>query len=36
MDESSGQPSTQDVDGNVRMYYMIHPSVDTEGSSSLP
>ncbi|KAJ3526484.1 hypothetical protein NM688_g8256 [Phlebia brevispora] len=37
MDESSGQPSTDTGDGNnVRVYYMVHPSVDTETSSSLP
>ncbi|KZT05647.1 MCM-domain-containing protein [Laetiporus sulphureus 93-53] len=30
---SSGQPSTDDQGDNVRVYYMVHPSVDTEGSS---
>jgi DNA replication licensing factor MCM6 len=30
MDEDSQQP----VEGeNVKVYYMVHPSVDTEGSS---
>ncbi|KAI0700584.1 MCM-domain-containing protein [Cytidiella melzeri] len=37
MDESSGQSSALDSqDGAVRVYYMVHPSVDTEASSSLP
>lgn len=36
--ESSGQPS-MDTDGDAsarRVYYMVHPSVDMEGSSSVP
>ncbi|KAF7792871.1 hypothetical protein EIP86_003972 [Pleurotus ostreatoroseus] len=37
MDESSGQPSTDPAgEGSTRVYYMVHPSVDTEASSSLP
>lgn len=36
MEESSGQPSMDSQDGNFRVYYMVHPSVDTEGSSSVP
>lgn len=36
MDESSGQVSGDSQDGIVRVYYMVHPSVDTEGSSSVP
>lgn len=35
MEESSGQPSFDTQDGNVRVYYMVHPSVDTESSSSI-
>ncbi|GBE79886.1 DNA replication licensing factor mcm6 [Sparassis crispa] len=35
-DESSGQPSFDGQGGNVRVYYMVHPSVDTEESSSVP
>ncbi|KAK7695399.1 hypothetical protein QCA50_000035 [Cerrena zonata] len=33
-DESSGQPSMDTQDGNVRVYYMVHPSVDTEENTS--
>ncbi|CCL98589.1 uncharacterized protein FIBRA_00590 [Fibroporia radiculosa] len=36
MDESSGQPSFDGPESNIRVYYMVHPSVDTEGSSSVP
>ncbi|PCH40837.1 mis5 protein [Wolfiporia cocos MD-104 SS10] len=36
MEESSEQPSYDIQDGDVRVYYMVHPSVDTEGSSSVP
>ncbi|KAH9947165.1 MCM-domain-containing protein [Amylocystis lapponica] len=36
MEETSGQPSFDAQDGNVRVYYMVHPSVDTEESSSAP
>ncbi|OCH88332.1 MCM-domain-containing protein [Obba rivulosa] len=36
MDESSGQASADTQDGNARVYYIVHPSVDTEGSSSVP
>ncbi|KAI0775375.1 MCM2/3/5 family-domain-containing protein [Irpex lacteus] len=37
MDESSGQPSSIPTQDGVeaRVYYMVHPSVDTENSSSL-
>ena len=36
MDESGGQSSAMDTqDGEVRVYYMVHPSVDTDVSSSL-
>ena len=36
MDESSGQPSSlTEQDGEARVYYMVHPSVDTDNSSSL-
>jgi DNA replication licensing factor MCM6 len=33
MDEDSVQSSTAQEGENVRVYYMVHPSVDTEGSS---
>ena len=36
MEESSGQQTVDSQEGNVRVYYMVHPSVDTEGSSSVP
>ncbi|KAL7282586.1 hypothetical protein ACG7TL_004057 [Trametes sanguinea] len=37
MEESSGQQSYDSQDGNVRVYYMVHPSVDVdENSSSMP
>ncbi|TFY64490.1 hypothetical protein EVJ58_g2595 [Rhodofomes roseus] len=36
MEESSAQPSFDGQGGDVRVYYMVHPSVDTEGSSSVP
>ncbi|KAJ3004364.1 hypothetical protein NUW54_g4849 [Trametes sanguinea] len=37
MEESSGQQSYDSQDGNVRVYYMVHPSVDIdETSSSMP
>jgi DNA replication licensing factor MCM6 len=36
MDESSAQSSGAQEGENVRVYYMVHPSVDTEGSSSAP
>ena len=36
MEESSAQPSADSQGGDVRVYYMVHPSVDTEGSSSMP
>lgn len=32
MDESAGQ--SLDEDQNVRVYYMVHPSVDTEEGTS--
>ncbi|KAI0092185.1 mis5 protein [Irpex rosettiformis] len=36
MDESSGQPSSASAqDSEMRVHYMVHPSVDTEASSSL-
>lgn len=35
-DGSSAQPSSMEDGENVRVYYMVHPSVDTEGSSSVP
>lgn len=35
IDESSGQPSFDTQDSNVRVYYMVHPSVDTDQSSSV-
>ncbi|KZP20186.1 mis5 protein [Athelia psychrophila] len=34
-DDSSTLPSSVQDGENVRVYYMVHPSVDTEGSSSL-
>ncbi|PIL37368.1 hypothetical protein GSI_01061 [Ganoderma sinense ZZ0214-1] len=34
MEESSGGQTGDSQEGNVRVYYMVHPSVDTEGSSS--
>ena len=34
MDETSAQSSGVQEGENVRVYYMVHPSVDTEGSSS--
>ncbi|KAH8096726.1 MCM-domain-containing protein [Cristinia sonorae] len=34
MDESSGQPSLDLSDPSTRVYYMVHPSVDVEASSS--
>ncbi|EGO02002.1 hypothetical protein SERLA73DRAFT_104230 [Serpula lacrymans var. lacrymans S7.3] len=36
IDESSAQSSGPQEGENIRVYYMVHPSVDTEGSSSLP
>ncbi|KAH9938006.1 MCM-domain-containing protein [Fomitopsis serialis] len=36
MEESSTQPSFDVQGGDVRVYYMVHPSVDTESSSSVP
>jgi len=33
-DENSAQSSGIQDGENVRVYYMVHPSVDTEGSSS--
>ena len=36
MDESSAHASADIHDGTVRVYYMVHPSVDLEGSSSMP
>jgi DNA replication licensing factor MCM6 len=35
-DENSAQSSGIQDGENVRVYYMVHPSVDTEGSSSAP
>ncbi|TBU47236.1 mis5 protein [Dichomitus squalens] len=35
MEESSGQQTADSQEGNVRVYYMVHPSVDTESSSSV-
>ena len=32
--DESGAQSLGTSDGNTRVYYMVHPSVDTEGSSS--
>jgi len=32
--DESGAQSLETDDGNTRVYYMVHPSVDTEGSSS--
>ncbi|PSR93780.1 hypothetical protein PHLCEN_2v4675 [Hermanssonia centrifuga] len=36
MDESGAQTSVDSQEGNVRVYYMVHPSVDTDESSSFP
>ncbi|KAI0727346.1 MCM-domain-containing protein [Fomitopsis betulina] len=36
MEESSTQPSFDGQGGDVRVYYMVHPSVDADGSSSMP
>lgn len=35
MDDESGTGQSQD-DTNMRLYYMLHPSVDVDASSSLP
>ncbi|TCD69216.1 MCM DNA helicase complex subunit mcm6 [Steccherinum ochraceum] len=35
MDESSGQPSADSQDAATRVYYMVHPAVDVETSSSM-
>jgi DNA replication licensing factor MCM6 len=35
LDDDSQDSSTQ-ARGDVRVFYMVHPSVDTEGSSSMP
>ncbi|KAI0751036.1 mis5 protein [Daedaleopsis nitida] len=35
VDESSAPQTGDSQDGNVRVYYMVHPSVDTEVSSSM-
>jgi len=35
-EENSAQSSGVQDGENIRVYYMVHPSVDTEGSSSVP
>ena len=35
VDESSGNQTLDSQTGDHRVYYMVHPSVDTEGSSSV-
>lgn len=32
----SAESSGAQMGENARLYYMVHPSVDTEGSSSMP
>jgi hypothetical protein len=34
MEESGGQSSGQEEGTSVRVYYMVHPSVDTDGGNS--